>query len=97
MDIMDKLGETLATKGKEAADKAREAADRAKELAEIARLKSQLATCEEVRKKNYMELGRLYYETYGEAPEALFEKQCRAIFNAEKGIKDLKEKIEDLK
>lgn len=100
MDIMDKLDGALkvaADKAKDATDRAKGAADRAKELAEIAGLKSQIATCETVRKKNYAEIGKLYYERYGKEPDALFEKQCRSIANAEKGIEELKKKIEELK
>ena len=48
MDFFEKIGDTISVKGKEAVDKA-------KELAEIASLKSQISTCEEVIKKNYME------------------------------------------
>ena len=49
MDIIEKIGDTITEKGKVAADKA-------KELAAIANLKSQISTCEEVMKKNYLEM-----------------------------------------
>jgi len=90
MDIIEKLGDTISTKGKEAVDKA-------KELAEIASLKSQIATCEEVIKKNYMEIGRIYYEQYGDMPEAPFEKACRSIKNAKCGVEELQSQIKDIK
>nr|WP_318684017.1 hypothetical protein [uncultured Acetatifactor sp.] len=90
MDFIEKIGDTISAKGKEAADKA-------KELAEIASLKSQIGTCEEIIKKNYMEIGRLYYEEYGNEQDAPFEKQCRYIRNAETGIRELQEKIKKLK
>lgn len=90
MDFFEKLGDTITIKGKEAADKA-------KELAEIASLKSQIATCEEVMKKNYMEIGRKYMELYGDIPEEPFEKQCRAIRNAKNGAEALQEKIQEIK
>lgn len=90
MDFFEKLGETITIKGKEVADKA-------KEIAEIANLKSQIATCEEVMKKNYMEIGKLYFEEYGNMPEAPFEKQCHAIENAKTGIEALEEKIKEIK
>ena len=90
MDFFEKLGDTITTKGKEAADKA-------KELAEIANLKSQIATCEDVVKKNYMEIGKIYFEQYGSMPEDPFEKQCRAIHNAKQGIEELQEKIKEVK
>ena len=90
MDFFEKIGDTIATKGKEAADKA-------KEVAEVVNLKSQISTCEEVIKKNYMEIGKIYFEQYGDMPEAPFEKQCRAIRNARNGIEDLQEKINEVK
>lgn len=92
MDFIEKIGDTVAAKGKEAAEKA-------KELAEIASLKSQISACEEIIKKNYMEIGRIYYEQYKDTdlPDAAFEKQCRAIKNARHGVKELQEKIREKK
>lgn len=90
MDILEKIGDTISSKGKEAADKA-------KELAEIANLKSQIATCEEVIKKNYVEIGRMYYEQHGDMPEEPFAKACRAIKNAQEGVDDLEAKIKEIK
>lgn len=90
MDIIEKIGDTITDKGKEAIDKA-------KELAETARLKSQIGTCEEVIKKNYMEIGRLYYEQYGNTPEEPFAKACRSIANAKAGVRELQHKIKEIK
>lgn len=90
MDFFNKVEETITTKGKVVADKA-------KEMAEIANLKSQISTCEDVIKKNYLEIGRIYYENFGNNPEELFAKQCRAIRNAQNGVDDLNQKIRDIK
>lgn len=90
MDFLEKMGDTISTKGKAVADKA-------KVLAETAALKSQISACEEVMKKNYLEIGKLYYEEFSDAPEAAFEKQCQIISNAQKGIRELQEKINALK
>ena len=73
------------------------AADKAKELAAIANLKSQISTCEEVMKKNYLEIGKIYFEQYSDMPEPPFEKQCETIKNSQRAIADLQEKIEQLK
>ena len=89
MDFFEKLGDTIVAKGKGAADKA-------KDTAEILHLRSQISTCEEVIKKNYLEIGRLFFEQYGEDPEAPFEKQCIAIRNAQGGINELQEIISEL-
>lgn len=90
MDFFNKVEETFTTKGKVVADKA-------KELAEIASLKSQIGTCEDVIKKNYAEIGRIYYENFGDCAEELFAKQCRAIKNAQIGVSELEQKIKDIK
>lgn len=90
MDFFEKIGDTVSAKGKEAADKA-------KDFAEIVSLKSQISTCEEVMKKNYLEIGRLYYEQYADVPDAPFEKQCRAIKNAQNGVEELQQKIKEIK
>lgn len=90
MDFIEKLGDTITTKGKQVADKA-------KDTAEILSLKSQIATCEEVIKMNYLEIGRLFYEQYGEDADAPFEKQRNAIKNARIGINELHAKIDQVK
>ena len=86
MDFFEKVGDTIATVGKEAADKA-------KELAELASLKNQIHTCDEIIRKNYIEIGKIYYENFGNQPEELFAKQCKAIGNAEEGKAALQEKL----
>lgn len=90
MDFLEKLGDVITAKGQEAVDKA-------KDVAEIANLKSRISTCEDVIKKNYMEIGKLYYEKYGNMPDAEFQKQCRSIANARNGIDKLQEKIKEIK
>lgn len=90
MDFINKLEKTVTAKGQVLADKA-------KEVAEIAALKSQIGTCEEIIKKNYAEIGRLYYENFGEDPGEPFQKQCRAIKNAKKGAEELEKKIKEIR
>lgn len=90
MDFFEKVGETITSKGMEVADKA-------KEVAEIANLRSQISTCEEVIKKNYLEIGKLYYEKYKDAEYNDFAEQCTAVDNARNGVKALEEKIREIK
>lgn len=90
MDFFEKVEEAITAKGQVVADKA-------KELAEIARLKSQIGTCEEVIKKNYIEIGRIYCEEFGDSPEELFEKQCRSVKYARRGIEELEKQIREIK
>lgn len=89
-NVANKLGETISIKGKEVTDKA-------KDLVEIANLKSQIKTSEDVIKRNYMEIGKLYYELHGMEPEADYEEQCRAIENAQNTVNDLEERIREIK
>ena len=48
-------------------------------------------------RKNYIEIGRLYYEREGLEPGVEYEQFCRAISNAKTGIEDLEEKIRKVK
>lgn len=90
MDFLEKVGETITTKGKDVADKA-------KDMAEIVSLKNQINVCEDVIKKNYMEIGKQYYEDHVQCGNSAYEKQCDAIRNAENGIKELEAKIREIK
>lgn len=90
MDFFERVGETITSKGKEVADKA-------KDVAEIANLRSQITACEDVIKKNYMEIGKLYYEQFKEAEYNEFVEQCTAITNAKNGIEALETKIKEIK
>ncbi len=85
MEFFEKVGETITAKGKDVADKA-------KDFAEIASLRSQISTCEEVMKKNYLEIGKLYYEQFKEAEYNDFVEQCTAITNAKNGVEALEAK-----
>lgn len=88
--IVTKIGDTISVKGKEVTDKA-------KDLAEIANLKSQIKTCEDVIKRNYIEMGKLYYEMHGSEPEADYDEYCRAVANAQNSVNELEEKIREIK
>lgn len=89
MDFLDKVSDVITEKGSKIAVKA-------KETAEIVSLKNQIATCEEVIRKNYMEIGKLYYEQH-QGEDERFEKQCSAIENAKKGVTELRKKIDDIR
>lgn len=90
MDFFDKLGEAIT-------ETSSRIADRAKETAEIVSLRNQITTCEEVIKKNYIEIGKLYFEKYHDEPNELLGKQCRAIENAQNGIAELRKRIDEIK
>ena len=90
MDFFEKVGETITEKGKEVTGKA-------KNIAEIAGLRNQISACEDVIRKNYLEIGKLYYEQFKEAEYNDFIEQCTAITNAKNGVEALEEKIREIK
>ncbi len=90
MDILDKVSEIIAGAGRNLSDKAKKAK-------EIASLKSQVRTCENIIEKNFLEIGKLYFEKYGECPDPDFEKACRSIKNAKHGVRELNKKINEQK
>jgi len=90
MDFFEKIGDTISDKGRKAADKA-------KELAEVATLKGQIFNHEEAMKKDYMEIGRIYFEQYGNMPEAPFEDACRSIREKKDTVEKLQAKIKEFK
>lgn len=62
---------------------------KAAQVKEVLLLKSRVDTCEEMLEKNYLELGKLYFETYGAEPEEIFAKNCRNISNAQRGREEM--------
>lgn len=90
MEFFDKIGETITTKGREVSDKA-------KDIAEVANLKGQIHTCEELIKKRYTEIGKIYYEKHGSTPEEEYIDACKDIENAQNTVVDLQARIREIK
>ena len=90
MEIFDKIGDTITTKGKEVADKA-------KDMVEVVNLKGQIHSCEEIIKKRYIEIGKIYYEKHGSTPEEEYIDACKDIENAQNTVVDLEARIKELK
>lgn len=90
MEILDKVSDKVITKGKEVTEKA-------KEVADVVSLKKKISDCENTIRKNYIELGRLYYEKHGQAPEDEYDTFCWAIADAKEGIEELEEEIKRIK
>ena len=55
------------------------AAKKTKNAGRIARLNVDIASERDIIKSNYLELGRLYYETHREAPDDELLQLCREI------------------
>lgn len=90
MDMFEKLGATVKQKGKEAAEKARE-------VAGIAQLKLQINTQEDIMKKYYLEIGKLYFELYGDMDEEQFKEACEGIREAKKEAEALRAQLDMMK
>lgn len=90
MDFMEKVGDSIVTTGRAVTEKA-------KDLAEIANLKGKIHACEEDIRKNYIELGKLYFEAHGQEPEAGYDGFCWAIADAKESIEEMEEKIRCIK
>ena len=90
MDVFEKFGESVYMAGMQVRNKA-------KEVADIASLKTQVSTCDEVIRKNYIAIGKAYYVKYKDSEDAEFSKNCTAIKNAESGKARLLKEIDDRK
>lgn len=60
MDKIETVKAVIANRGRAVAGKA-------KEITEIAKLKAQIMSCEEIIRKNYLEIGKRVFEAYEEA------------------------------
>lgn len=87
MDVFEKIGESVYMAGIQVKNKA-------KEVADIASLKAQVTTCDEVIRKNYIAIGKAFYEKNKDNPNAEFIKHITAIKNAESGKERLLGEIE---
>ena len=91
MDFLDNLSGILSDKGKEAAEAA-------KRIAEITNLKRKISGIETEIKRNYVKIGKAYYEEYKSAEVTCeFEEYVQAIRDAKKAIEGLKYKVNELK
>lgn len=90
MEFFDKLGDKIATKSKVVAEKA-------KDVTEVMGLKSKISSQEDIIRRNYIEIGKLFYETFGENPEEPFAQYCVDIKAAKNEIEDLEQKIKNIK
>lgn len=88
MDFLGKLSE----KGKVAADKA-------KDLAEVASLKAQIATNENVIKKTYTEIGKIYYQEHSldEDIQGDLKTHFDTVVKAKAAIAEIQTQIDVLK
>lgn len=70
---------------------------KAKELTEISKLKMQNISEQDEIRKAYMEMGKLYMERHGDAPEEGFAGLCAKVSEAKGKIAYNNERIADIK
>jgi len=80
-----------------ATDLAQAGVAQSKRLAEIAKLKTANMGEEDTIKKAYIELGKLYYEEKGMAPEGAYVAACERITAARAAIETNNARIDELK
>jgi len=80
-----------------ATDLAQTGVAQSKRLAEIAKLKTANLAEEDNIKKAYIELGKLYYEEKGMAPEGAYVAACERITAARAAIETNNARIDELK
>lgn len=80
-----------------ATDLAQTGVAKSKQLAEITKLKAANMGEEDTIKKAYIELGKLYYEEKGMAPEGAYVAACERITAARAAIETNNARIDELK
>ncbi len=109
MDFIEMVGDTIAETGKEVADKAKKLAEIAKLKSRIGTCEEVIReNYLEIGKMYYEDYWKscgegekVYEENTSQKAEnaagTLYEKQCRAISNARRGVKALQEQIREIK
>jgi ribosomal protein L40E len=90
MDIFNKVGETLSSKGKDVAKKA-------KDLAELASLRTQITVQENSINHLFQELGKMCYEQHKAGTEEDITEKCDEIDAAKAELERLKKALMTLK
>ena len=96
-DFVDKAGEIAAKAAEKAKDLAAVAAEKAREVSRVAKLNMDISAKRDVMKKAYGELGKLYFESHGTAPEEPFAQVCQEIELARTAIAEMEEEIARIK
>ncbi len=78
-------------------DTAKVAAKKSGELVEITKLNMSISSEEDKIKKVYSEIGKSVYESFTKGETGAYSKQCEEIETYKETIKQLKQKILDLK
>lgn len=90
MDFFEKIGEKITSTSKDVAKKT-------KELADISKINTQISSEEDSIKYKYNQIGKLYYETFGENPDEVFAPMCQSIIESQKKISEYRYQIQVIK
>lgn len=96
-DFKDKVMSTIGAVADITKDAVSKTADATKSVARIAKLSVEVGSEKELIKKTYTEIGRLYYESNKDNPEAEFSQLCEEVAMSEKAITKKEEEISRLK
>lgn len=88
---------TLTQVKEKATDLAQTGLVKSSQMTEIAKLQISNMTHEDVIKKAYFELGKRYYEQYGDKPESAYEASCQKVSETYKAIAKNKARIKELR
>ena len=78
-DFMAKVGQIASKAAEKTKDIAAVAATKTKQVSRIAKLNMDISGQKDAAKKAYTELGKLYYESHHDAPEAGLAQVCQQI------------------
>lgn len=90
MAIFDKIGKKIG-------DVAGTAADKAKDLAETTKLNSAISVEEKIINHNYLEIGKIIFESEKDNPDSPVAEQIEKILSSQEKIAELKAKIAEIK
>lgn len=90
MDFFDRVGDTLVTAGKDVAQKA-------KDLSGTAKLNLDIRAKEDYIKKQYAEIGRMYYEAHQSDEDMEYKEQMDLIAEAMEEIARMREDLLKIK
>ena len=90
MAFLDNLGKKIGSAAEMAADKA-------KDLSEIAKLNVRITSEQNQIDAQYIEIGKLVFDTYKDDPGSPVAEQCRKIVAGQSAIAECKSQIERIK
>ncbi len=92
-EVKQKAGATAGYIAEKSVGFAKNTASKAKQLRQIVKHKTSIGSEKENMKKNFIQLGRKYYELFGSEPDERLQQLCELIAIDESKIKDHEDSI----